>query len=66
MPIRQSAGSVREKFGEDMAKIAARFSAAELRAIAEWIAATTDALVANTHRITSHDQAQADRKADRG
>jgi DNA-binding MarR family transcriptional regulator len=53
-------------FGEDMAKIAARFSAAELRAIVEWIAATTDALVANTHRITSLDQAQADQKAARG
>jgi predicted ArsR family transcriptional regulator len=42
-------------FGDDMVKIAARYSGAELRAIADWIAASTEALVANTHRIMSLD-----------
>jgi DNA-binding transcriptional ArsR family regulator len=42
-------------FGDDMVKIAARYNGAELRAIADWIAATTEALVANTHRIMSLD-----------
>ena len=46
-------------FGEDMAKIAARFSPAEHRAIADWIAATTEALVANTQRVMSLDQGQS-------
>ena len=46
-------------FGEDMAKIAARFSPAEQRAIADWIAATTEALVANTQRVMSLDQGQS-------
>ena len=43
-------------FGEDMAKIAARYSPAEHRAIADWIAVTTEALVANTHRVMGLDQ----------
>jgi DNA-binding MarR family transcriptional regulator len=38
-------------FGDDMAKIAANYSEAERRVIADWIARTTEALVANTHRI---------------
>ena len=46
-------------FGDDMAKIAARFSPAEHRAIADWIAATTEALVANTQRVMSLDQEQS-------
>ena len=45
-------------FGEDMAKIAARYTPAEHRAIADWIAATTEALVANTQRVMSLDQAE--------
>jgi DNA-binding MarR family transcriptional regulator len=44
-------------FGDDMTKIAARYSEAELRMIGGWIAATTEALVANTHRIESLDPA---------
>ena len=43
-------------FGEDMAKIAARYTPAEHRAIGDWVAATTEALVANTHRIMTLDQ----------
>src|ERR1700729_1077762 len=46
-------------FGEDMAKIAARFSPAEHPAIADWIAATTEALVANTQRVMGLDQEQS-------
>ena len=45
-------------FGDDMAKISARYSQAELRVIADWIAVTTEALVANTHRVTALDQEQ--------
>ena len=40
-------------FSDDMTKIAARYSEAERRVIADWIRATTDALVANTHRVMS-------------
>ena len=43
-------------FGDDMAKIAANYSEAERRVIADWIARTTEALVANTHRIMTLDQ----------
>jgi hypothetical protein len=43
-------------FGDDMAKIAARYSPAELRVIADWIAVTTEALVADTQRIMGLDQ----------
>jgi hypothetical protein len=39
-----------------MAKIAARYTPAEHRAIADWIAVTTEALVANTHRVMGLDQ----------
>ena len=42
-----------------MAKIAARFSPTEHRAIADWIAATTEALVANTQRVMGLDQEQS-------
>jgi predicted transcriptional regulator len=42
-------------FGDDMVKIAARYSGPELRVIADWIAATTEALVANTNRIMNLD-----------
>ena len=45
-------------FGDDMATIAARYSQAEIRVIADWIAVTTEALVANTHRVTALDQEQ--------
>lgn len=38
---------------DDMTKIAARYSDAELRAIADWICRTTDVLVASTRRIMS-------------
>ena len=38
-------------FSEDMTKIAAGYSDAERRAIADWVRRTTDALVASTHRI---------------
>ena len=44
-------------FGDDMTKIAARYSEAELAMIGSWIAATTEALVANTHRVESLDPA---------
>ena len=43
-------------FGADMVKIAAGYSEAERRVIADWISATTEALVANTHRIMTLDQ----------
>jgi DNA-binding MarR family transcriptional regulator len=43
-------------FADDMAKIAAGYSGAERRAIADWIRKTTVALVANTQRIMSLDQ----------
>jgi DNA-binding MarR family transcriptional regulator len=43
-------------FGDDMAKIAARYSQAELRVIADWIAVTTEALVANIQRVMGLDQ----------
>ena len=46
-------------FGDDMAKIAARYTPAEHRAIADWIAVTTEALVANTQRVMSLDQGQS-------
>ena len=46
-------------FGDDMAKIAARYSQAELRVIADWIAATTEALVANTQRVMGLDQEES-------
>jgi hypothetical protein len=39
-----------------MAKIAARYTPAEHRVITDWIAATTEALVANTQRVMSLDQ----------
>jgi DNA-binding MarR family transcriptional regulator len=45
-------------FGEDMTKIAARYTPAEHRAIADWIAVTTEALVANTQRVMRLDQAE--------
>jgi hypothetical protein len=41
-----------------MAKIAARYTPAEHRAIADWIAVTTEALVANTQRVMALDQAE--------
>jgi len=53
-------------FGEDMADIATRYSAAELRVIADWIQATTTALVASTHRIMSMDRRQAGQQAQPG
>jgi hypothetical protein len=40
-----------------MTKIAARYSAAEWRVIGDWVAATTGALVANTHRLERLDPA---------
>ena len=46
-------------FGEDMAKIAARYTPAEHRAIGDWVAATTEALVANTQRVMTLDQEQS-------
>jgi hypothetical protein len=46
-------------FGDDMAKIAARYSPDELRVIADWIAATTEALVANTQRVMGLDQEES-------
>jgi hypothetical protein len=39
-----------------MVKIAARYSEAERRVIADWVAMTTEALIANTHRIMRLDQ----------
>ena len=39
-------------FIDDMAQITAGYDEAELRAITDWIRRTTDALVANTRRIT--------------
>jgi DNA-binding MarR family transcriptional regulator len=47
-------------FVEDMTKITARYSDTELYAITDWIRRTTDALVANTRRIMSLDEAGAD------
>jgi DNA-binding MarR family transcriptional regulator len=47
-------------FVEDMANIGARYSDAELRAIADWIHRTTDTLVANTRRIMNLDESGAD------
>jgi DNA-binding MarR family transcriptional regulator len=41
---------------DDMTKLAARYSDAELRAIADWISGTTEVLVAHTRRIMSLDQ----------
>ena len=38
---------------DDMTKLAAKYSDAELRAITDWIRATTEVLVANTRRIMS-------------
>jgi hypothetical protein len=46
-------------FGDDMTKIAARYSPDELRVIADWIAATTEALVANTQRVMGLDQEES-------
>jgi DNA-binding MarR family transcriptional regulator len=46
-------------FGDDMGKIAARYSPAELRVTAAWIAATTEALVANTQRVMGLDQEES-------
>jgi DNA-binding MarR family transcriptional regulator len=43
-------------FGDDMTKIAARYSEAERRVIADWIGATTEALVASTHRVMTLNQ----------
>ena len=43
-------------FTDDMTKIAARYSDAERRTIADWIRRTTDVLVANTQRIMSLNQ----------
>jgi DNA-binding MarR family transcriptional regulator len=48
-------GAAFDPLADDMTKVAARYSDAELRAIADWIRQTTDVLVANTRRI-SHDQ----------
>ena len=45
-----------DPFTDDMTKMAARYSDAEFRAIADWIRRTTDVLVANTQRIMSLDQ----------
>jgi DNA-binding MarR family transcriptional regulator len=44
-------------FADDMGKIAAGFTEAQRRTIADWIGRTTDALVANTQRIMSLDRA---------
>jgi hypothetical protein len=41
---------------DDMTKMAARYSDAEFRTIADWIRRTTDVLIANTRRIMSLDQ----------
>jgi DNA-binding MarR family transcriptional regulator len=41
---------------DDMTKIAASYSDAELRAIADWTRRTTDVLIANARRIMSPDQ----------
>lgn len=43
-------------FVEDMTKIMAKYSDAELRAITDWVRRATDALVANTRRIMSLDE----------
>jgi DNA-binding MarR family transcriptional regulator len=44
-----------DPFSDDMTKMAARYSDAEFRAIADWIRRTTDVLIANTRRIMSLD-----------
>jgi DNA-binding MarR family transcriptional regulator len=49
-------GSAFEPLSDDMTKLAARYSDADLRAIADWIRGTTDVLVANTRRIMILDQ----------
>jgi DNA-binding MarR family transcriptional regulator len=41
---------------DDMTKLAARYSDAELRAIADWIRGTTEVLIASTRRIMSLDR----------
>jgi DNA-binding MarR family transcriptional regulator len=46
-------------FGDDMAKIAARYGQAELRVIADWIAVTTEVLVANTQPVMALDQEES-------
>jgi DNA-binding MarR family transcriptional regulator len=43
-------------FTDDMTKIAATYSDAERRTIADWVSRTTDVLVANTQRIMNLDQ----------
>lgn len=43
-------------FGDDMTTIGLGYSEAERRVIADWVRRTTDALVANTHRITGLDR----------
>ena len=45
-----------DPFTDDMTKMAARYSEAEFRAIADWIRRTTDVLIGNTRRIMSLDQ----------
>jgi DNA-binding MarR family transcriptional regulator len=49
-------GTAFDPLADDMTKVAARYSDAELRAIADWIRQTTDVLVAHTRRIMSLDQ----------
>ena len=43
-------------FTDDLTKMAATYSDAERRAIADWVSKTTDVLVANTQRIMNLDQ----------
>jgi DNA-binding MarR family transcriptional regulator len=43
-------------FGDDLTKIAAGYTEAERRAIADWIHQTTDALVSNTQRVMRLDR----------
>jgi len=45
-----------DPFTDDMTKMAARYSDAEFRAIADWIRRTTDVLIASTRRIMSPNQ----------
>lgn len=42
-------------FGADMTELAARYNAAELQAINDWIRRTTEILVTNTRRISDPD-----------
>jgi DNA-binding MarR family transcriptional regulator len=42
-------------FGEDMAKLAARYDEAERAVIADWVRRTTEILVAHTERIAATD-----------